>query len=302
MNWFGHQASDTSRAPRPSPAPSQPSSASWSRIASARSKSFAARASSRSAISSALGVGLSTLDPARVRELEADQLKHLRQDGNSRAAGTSPRFASPTSSNTSARARGVLKSSARASRKLSSRSARGVRGRLDGASPLLRRRDLPRLPAPPMLPEEVPQPLDLSHRLLHLLRPESQRLPVVPRDQVEQPPPRARTDPAPRTAERCCPPISTSSRPRSRSSRCASRPARTGRPAASDWAISFSWWGKTRSEPPPWIAKEAPSSCSAITEHSMCQAGPARAPGRVPAACPRPACAPSRGRSRAGPP
>ena len=47
-----------------------------------------------------------------------------------------------------------------------------------------------------------------------------------------------------------------------------------GRPAASDWAISFSWWGKTRSEPPPWIANEAPSSCSAITEHSMCQAGP----------------------------
>ena len=46
-----------------------------------------------------------------------------------------------------------------------------------------------------------------------------------------------------------------------------------GRPAASDWAISFSWWGKTRSEPPPWIAKAAPSSCSAITEHSMCQPG-----------------------------
>ena len=45
------------------------------------------------------------------------------------------------------------------------------------------------------------------------------------------------------------------------------------RPAASDWAISFSWWGKTRSEPPPWIAKEGPSSRSAITEHSMCQAG-----------------------------
>ena len=46
-----------------------------------------------------------------------------------------------------------------------------------------------------------------------------------------------------------------------------------GRPAASDWAISFSWWGKTRSEPPPWIANEAPSSASAIAEHSMCQPG-----------------------------
>ena len=46
-----------------------------------------------------------------------------------------------------------------------------------------------------------------------------------------------------------------------------------GRPAASDWAISFSWWGKTRSEPPPWIAKDGPSSASAIAEHSMCQPG-----------------------------
>ena len=43
--------------------------------------------------------------------------------------------------------------------------------------------------------------------------------------------------------------------------------------AASVWAISFSWWGKTRSEPPPWIAKSRPSSFSAIAEHSMCQPG-----------------------------
>ncbi len=43
--------------------------------------------------------------------------------------------------------------------------------------------------------------------------------------------------------------------------------------AASVWAISFSWWGKTRSEPPPWIAKFVPSSASAIAEHSMCQPG-----------------------------
>ena len=43
--------------------------------------------------------------------------------------------------------------------------------------------------------------------------------------------------------------------------------------AASVCAISFSWWGKTRSEPPLWISKSAPSSFSAIAEHSMCQPG-----------------------------
>ena len=43
--------------------------------------------------------------------------------------------------------------------------------------------------------------------------------------------------------------------------------------AASVWAISFSWWGKTRSMPPPWMSKSAPSSFSAIAEHSMCQPG-----------------------------
>ena len=43
--------------------------------------------------------------------------------------------------------------------------------------------------------------------------------------------------------------------------------------AASVWAISFSWWGKTRSDPPPWISKSVPSTDSAIAEHSMCQPG-----------------------------
>ena len=43
--------------------------------------------------------------------------------------------------------------------------------------------------------------------------------------------------------------------------------------AASVWAISFSWWGKMRSVPPLWMAKSAPSSFSAIAEHSMCQPG-----------------------------
>ena len=43
--------------------------------------------------------------------------------------------------------------------------------------------------------------------------------------------------------------------------------------AASVWAISFSWCGKTRSEPPPWISKSTPRISSAIAEHSMCQPG-----------------------------
>ena len=43
--------------------------------------------------------------------------------------------------------------------------------------------------------------------------------------------------------------------------------------AASDCATSFSWCGKIRSEPPPWISKSGPSSFSAIAEHSMCQPG-----------------------------
>ena len=39
------------------------------------------------------------------------------------------------------------------------------------------------------------------------------------------------------------------------------------------WAASFSWWGNTRSLPPPWTSKPTPSSSSAIAEHSMCQPG-----------------------------
>ena len=41
--------------------------------------------------------------------------------------------------------------------------------------------------------------------------------------------------------------------------------------------------GEDEVEPPPWIAKSAPSSFSAIAEHSMCQPGRPVAPGRVPA-------------------
>ena len=72
-----------------------------------------------------------------------------------------------------------------------------------------------------------------------------------------------------------------------------------GRPAASDWAISFSWWGKTRSEPPPWIANDGAQLRLGHHRALDVPAGPPRAPGRVPAWCPRPLCAPSRGRSRA---
>ena len=43
--------------------------------------------------------------------------------------------------------------------------------------------------------------------------------------------------------------------------------------AASVCAISFSWCGNTRSEPPPWTSKSTPSSSSAMAEHSMCQPG-----------------------------
>ena len=43
--------------------------------------------------------------------------------------------------------------------------------------------------------------------------------------------------------------------------------------AASVCAISFSWCGKTRSDPPPCTSNGMPSTVSAIAEHSMCQPG-----------------------------
>ena len=51
------------------------------------------------------------------------------------------------------------------------------------------------------------------------------------------------------------------------------------RPAERDWATSFSWCGKTRSIPPPWISNAGPKNRSAIAEHSMCQPGRPRPQG-----------------------
>ena len=41
----------------------------------------------------------------------------------------------------------------------------------------------------------------------------------------------------------------------------------------SDCAISFSWCGKIRSWPPPWMSNVSPRYFIAIAEHSMCQPG-----------------------------
>ena len=43
--------------------------------------------------------------------------------------------------------------------------------------------------------------------------------------------------------------------------------------AASLCAISFSWCGKMRSIPPPWMSNPKPRYFALIAEHSMCQPG-----------------------------
>ena len=53
-------------------------------------------------------------------------------------------------------------------------------------------------------------------------------------------------------------------------------------PAALDWAISFSWCGKTRSRPPPWMSNSCPRYRQHMAEHSMCQPGRPRPPRRGP--------------------
>ena len=47
----------------------------------------------------------------------------------------------------------------------------------------------------------------------------------------------------------------------------------------SDWAISFSWWGKIRSRPPPCMSSLSPRCLMLIAEHSMCQPGRPRPHG-----------------------
>src|SRR2546423_13674756 len=43
--------------------------------------------------------------------------------------------------------------------------------------------------------------------------------------------------------------------------------------ADSDCASSFSWWGKSKSIPPPWMSKVSPRSFIDMAEHSMCHPG-----------------------------
>ena len=44
-------------------------------------------------------------------------------------------------------------------------------------------------------------------------------------------------------------------------------------PAPTDWAISFSWCGKIRSSPPPWMSNSSVRYFDAMAEHSRCQPG-----------------------------
>ena len=53
-------------------------------------------------------------------------------------------------------------------------------------------------------------------------------------------------------------------------------------PAARDCACSFSWCGKRRSTPPPWMSKALPRYLPAIAEHSMCQPGATGTPRAGP--------------------
>ena len=45
------------------------------------------------------------------------------------------------------------------------------------------------------------------------------------------------------------------------------------------WAISFSWCGKIRSAPPPWMSIWSPRVSRTMAEHSMCQPGRPRPHG-----------------------
>ncbi len=55
--------------------------------------------------------------------------------------------------------------------------------------------------------------------------------------------------------------------------RCGTSARRTRARRPTAWARSFSWCGKRRSWPPPWMSKPSPSRSSDITTHSVCQPG-----------------------------
>ena len=98
----------------------------------------------------------------------------------------------------------------------------------------------------------------------------------------------------------CCRATSTSSRRPSSPSRCASSTARSRRRPPTDCAISFSWCGKMRSRPPPWMSNVGPRYFVGHRRALEVPARPAAAPRRRPRASARPAWPPSTARSRAG--
>ena len=65
---------------------------------------------------------------------------------------------------------------------------------------------------------------------------------------------------------------------RGRPRRCAASSGRTPSPAARDCAISFSWCGKTRSSPPPWMSNAAPRYLRGHRRALQVPARPARPP------------------------
>ena len=123
-------------------------------------------------------------------------------------------------------------------------------------------------------PEDVSQAIRSRRRLLHHLVVEVDRLAPGSRTdgtRAALPDPRRRARSA--TSRRCratwtSSPASSSSMPL-----CIQILANAW-PRLRDCASSFSWCGKRRSFPPPWISNSEPRNFSAMAEHSMCQPGP----------------------------
>src|SRR5215213_8459076 len=117
---------------------------------------------------------------------ETDELQHLRDPVSCRILrNVTPVRFSHKLKNLSKRLRRIEVISKRIAKRLlsGSGSVLGLRGRLAGPSPLFARRVSPGGPQR-LVPKEIPQPLNPSHRFLHLLGPKGKRLPIVPRDQV----------------------------------------------------------------------------------------------------------------------